>query len=182
MCLKPFWWRIRESRRVRQKQAIAGSLLLLAAGAAAAAGWGADQFQFEENKPWVELQRQLPPYPKAENEVEFYVGPATPHHFFLDKHSINIGADGVVRYTLIVKAAGGAENVSFEGIRCTSKEMKIYAIGGMNGQWVEPLHSEWRNVSYQDINRQHNRLYSDILCPDRLPARHVDDILQRMKE
>lgn len=167
---------------MKQKQWIAGGLLLLAAGAAWADGWGSDQFQFEESKSWVELQQQLPPYPKAENEVEFYVGPATPHHFFLDKNAISIGSDGVVRYSLIVKTAGGAENVSFEGIRCATKEMKIYAVGGMNGQWMEPLHSDWRDINYQDVNRQHNQLYFNILCPDRLPARNVDDILRRMKE
>ncbi len=168
---------------MKKIQWIAGSIMLFAAGSVMAAHqWGEDQYQFEEDKPWVELQQQLPPYPKAENEVEFYVGPATPHHFYLDKTSINIGSDGVVRYTLVVKTAGGAENVSFEGIRCATKEWKIYALGGLNSQWAEPRKSEWRDINYQDVNRQHNRLYGDILCPDKLPARSVDEILRRMKE
>ncbi len=60
-----------------------------------------------EKKSWSELQAQLPPYPKQEQLIQFDAGSATPHRFFVDPASISIGDDQVVRYTLVVRTAGG---------------------------------------------------------------------------
>ncbi|MCW5605336.1 MAG: hypothetical protein KIT18_12415, partial [Burkholderiales bacterium] len=79
------------------------------------AGWDYDFDQ--EKKPWAEIVTQIPAYPKSENLLPFDAGSATSHRFFIDAASISVGEDGVIRYTLMIRTAGGATNVSFEGIR-----------------------------------------------------------------
>jgi hypothetical protein len=81
------------------------------------AEWGQFDFEFESDKPWVELSAQLPPYPKAENLAEFNVSSATRNRHFVDTESISVGEDKVVRYAVVIEAAGGARYVSFEGMR-----------------------------------------------------------------
>ena len=87
-------------------------------------GCGADG-----SKPHVVLQRRpgrpssekalvLPPYPQEKNLLEFAVGPTGSRRYFIDRQSLSVGADGIVRYTVIVRAAGGAVNATYEGIRC----------------------------------------------------------------
>ena len=51
-------------------------------------------YEYENEKPWVEIQGQLPSYPKPENLLEFDAGPASNNLHFVDSSSISIGEDG----------------------------------------------------------------------------------------
>ena len=99
--------------------------LLLMLPLTAYAEWGQFDFEFENEKPWVELAAQLPPTPKAENLIEFNVSSATRNRHFVDTASISVGEDKVVRYTVVIEAAGGAKNVLFEGMRCETGERRL---------------------------------------------------------
>lgn len=141
---------------------------------------------FDENrKDWKEIEAKIPPYPKDANLLSFDGGPATPHHFFLDTQSLSIGSDGVVRYSMVIKTAGGATNVTYEGIRCETREQKYYAVGQRDGSWTRARNPQWRRIESREVNRQHNTLYNDILCNGGLnrgiPARSVRDIVQLLK-
>lgn len=144
----------------------------------ATADWGKFEYEFENEKPWVELEAQLPGYPKDENLLPVYVSAATDNKFFVDASSISVGEDGVVRYTMIVKSPAGASNVSFEGIRCNSRERKLYAFGRPNGTWSRSRFAKWEPIRYQERNRQHHMLYDDFFCPNGIavkdPAQAID--------
>jgi hypothetical protein len=84
------------------------------------ADWDKFDVEFEADKPWVELAAQLPPYPQTENLLEFNVSSATRNRHYVDAASISVGSDKVVRYTVVIESAGGARNVSFEGMRCAT--------------------------------------------------------------
>ena len=96
----------------------------------------------------------------------FDVSAASDNRFYIDPESIAVGTDGVVRYTLVVRTPSGAENISYEGMRCDTREQKFYAFGRRDGTWVNARTSEWRRIEYQDINRQHGVLYRDFFCFD----------------
>jgi hypothetical protein len=128
--------------------------------------WGKFEYDFEDEKPWVELQAQLPDYPKDENLLPLYVSATTDNRFFVDGKSISIGGDGVIRYTLVVRSSAGASNVSFEGIRCVTHEHKLYAFGHAGGTWSRARFSKWEPIRYEDRNRQHHVLYDDFFCPN----------------
>jgi hypothetical protein len=148
---------------------IAFFFLLAAVGTARAQIPQYDRDADKDFKPWTELELKLPAPPKQANLIPFDVGAATPHRFYIDAASLTVGDDGVVRYTLVVKAAGGATNVSYEGIRCETREQKHYAVGHSDGRWIPARSTEWRRVEYKDLNPHHRVLYVEFLCP----VRHV---------
>lgn len=122
---------------------------------------------FEEPARWKEIEVKLPAHPRPENLIPFEAGAATPNRFFVDAESIMVGADGVVRYTLVIRTPGGAVNTSFEGIRCATRERKLYAFGRSDGTWTAARNPSWRYIEYQERNRHHGVLYADFFCPNR---------------
>ena len=136
-------------------------------------------------KDWKEIEAMLPPYPRDENLLPFLAGGASVHRFFLDAKSLAIGKDGIVRYTLVVKTAGGATNVSFEGIRCEMRQQKYYALGHPGGNWTRARNPEWRRIVFRDANGQHGVLFADYLCAGagstRFPVNSVAEVVQRLK-
>jgi len=144
--------------------------------------WYQWDIDFDEGKrPWKEIQASIPSYPKPENLLPFDAGGASPHQFFIDAQSLTIGEDGVVRYSLVVKSAGGATNVTFEGMRCDMRQQKYYAIGRADGSWARARDPQWRRIEYQEINRHHGVLYEDYLCPEKRPVRSLKDALQTFR-
>ncbi len=120
---------------------------------------------FDENaKAWKEIQAQLPPYPKAANLVEFTVSAATSNRFYIDYNAINVGADGVVRYTVLIRSPAGAETVSFEGMRCETGERKLYAFGRPNGEWSRNRYAKWELIPARQATSHQRELFFHYLC------------------
>ena len=89
--------------------------------AAFATTWEAD---YDDEGKWKEVQAQIPPYPKGSDLIAFEPGGSAAHKYYVDPASVSVGEDGVVRYTSVVKAAEGGVNVTFEGMRCDTREGK----------------------------------------------------------
>jgi len=141
--------------------------------------WDAD---FDaDRKPWKELEARIPSYPRTEDLVAFDAGGASAHRFYVDARSLSVGEDGVVRYTLVIKAAGGATNVTFEGIHCELRQQKYYAVGRADGSWVRARNPQWRRIESQDINRHHSVLYWDAFCSGKQPHKSVREVLQLLR-
>ncbi len=121
-------------------------------------------YDFEEI-PWVESVTAVPDYPRQENLIEFTAGPTERNRFFVDGSTINIGTDGIVRYVLVLKAAGGASNVSLEGIRCDTREFKLFAVGRSDGTWSKLGSPQWQRIENKLVNQHHAALSRDFLCP-----------------
>lgn len=129
---------------------------------------------------WVEGPHVLPEPPGAADLRAFDAG-LSGNRFMVDERSISVGDDGVVRYTLVVEASGGARNVTFEGVRCVSGSYRIYAIGGHDGRWREARNSEWAPIAGSTHNRPRAALAFDHFCDDRVPPRNRDDALRRLR-
>ena len=118
---------------------IAAGLVLAAFALPAPAQRSLDDDFDDAKKTWKEIEATMPGYPKTETLVPFNGGGASGHRFFIDEPSLSIGADGVGRYTLVVKTTGGATNVTYEGIRCEERHQKTYAVGQASGPMVAGL-------------------------------------------
>ncbi|MGN6704304.1 MAG: CNP1-like family protein [Burkholderiaceae bacterium] len=129
---------------------------------------------------WQEKPVQLPPFPREANLLPFDAGTTSTYRFAIDPASISVGEDGVVRYTLVGKSAQGAVNISYEGIRCASREVKLYAFGNGNGGWAASRHPHWKTISTLDRNSQHFTLAEDYFCVDRLVDGSASDIVNRL--
>ena len=128
-------------------------------------GLGNFEYDFDENaKAWTEIQSKLPPYPKAENLVEFTVSSATSNRFYIDYNAINVGEDGVVRYSVLIRSPAGAETVNFEGMRCETGERKIYAFGRPNGEWSRNRYARWEPIPARQASSHQRELFFHYLC------------------
>lgn len=131
---------------------------------------------------WREGEHVLPPPPSESALRQFFVSAASPNRFFLDESSLVVGEDRVVRYVLVIRTAGGAQNVSFEGIRCESGERRIYALGRADGEWVPARRSEWERISTDQFNRPRAALAFDYFCDGPMAPRSRDEALRRLRE
>jgi hypothetical protein len=158
-------------------------LLLIATGAFAQlsdlTGIPKSNSSAEEDAPWQEQRDVEPPaFPQQKNLREFYVSPVATNKYFIDASTLAVGADGVVRYVLVVKAAGGATNVSFEGINCKELSWKHYATGSSDkGIWAKSRAAriEWRPIENKPVNRHHAALSRDLFCPQGVPITSADE-------
>jgi len=113
---------------------------------------------------------KLPPRFRNENLMEFEVGRSVNFRFFVDRASLEIGADEVVRYTLVARSPQGAENVSYEGIHCKSGRTRAYAVGQAGGQW-RTMKQEW-----SDVQKPWTRvLQKDYFCPLHRPIYNAEE-------
>ena len=124
-----------------------------------------DEDEDRDTKRWQENAVALPAAPLPENLLPFYVSAATDNEFFVDGVSLTVGSDGVVRYVLVIQAAGGARNISFEGLRCETRERRVYAFGRLDGTWSKSRNEGWQRVRDVPANRHHAALFFDYFCP-----------------
>lgn len=150
-------------------------LLALAVAALAACGHApkSDWERQHEDRLPAEEAAPLPQYPKREQLIEFFVSAASDFRFFIDPASLSVGDDGVVRYVLVARSPGGVENVSFEGMRCATAEVRLYAVGRDGGWAGKP--GEWREIRPRSVQRWHNALYREYFCPQRQPIRSAEE-------
>lgn len=118
-------------------------------------------WEMEQEKRIIkEGEVRFPPRFREENLLEFEVGRTVSFRFFIDSASLNVGADEVVRYTLVARSPQGVENVSYEGIHCRSGRTKAYAVGHADGQW-RTVNQDWA-----DVQKLWTRvLRTDFFCP-----------------
>jgi len=114
-------------------------------------------------KPWDAQKALLPPYPRQEQLAPVYVGSTRPFAYFIDRSSVSVGQDRVVRYTIVARSPSGATNVSYEGIRCQSYESRIYAFGRDDGTWVQARNQQWTSYS-RLASDYHLVLADDFFC------------------
>lgn len=157
------------------------SAVLLVAVLSACTGGRTALFEDEAKPQWKEAELELPPLPAEADLIPFSVSAGASAAFFLDGRSLSLGSDGIVRYTLLVRAAGGAENLSYEGMRCDTAERKLYAMGRGRSEWVLPRNAEWQRISDNSLNRQHAVLAKEFFCPPgaALPTR--DEIIRLLR-
>ena len=135
----------------------------------------------DETKPWREITVQFPATPIDANLLPFDVSATATQRFAIDAKSLAVGADGVVRYTLVTRSQAGAKNVSYEAIRCASLEYKIYALGHADETWSRARRDQWQPIVNNAMNRQQAALVQDYFCLANSPAGSAAVMLRRLR-
>jgi hypothetical protein len=117
----------------------------------------------EEGGPGSSVETP-PPFPRSENLAEFSVSPASGFRFFVDRTSLAVTKERIVRYVFVARSPSGVDNISYEGINCREGEYRIYAVGRPDGTW-SGRPGEWRPISRQSVERWHNALRDEFFCP-----------------
>ena len=142
--------------------------------------------RFEEDfddtsKSWQEIVVQLPKPPNLQTLMPFDVSATATQTFAVAPESVTVGSDGVVRFILVAQSANGARNISYEGLRCTSLESKLYAFGHEDGSWTRSRRDSWTPISGGMANRQYAALADGYFCDARSVAGNLDGMLQRLR-
>jgi hypothetical protein len=118
---------------------------------------------FHESE-WKEADLALPKHYEEENLQEFHLDQASGRfRFFIDRASLQTTSDGVSRFLLVIRSENGAENTSYEGLRCGKRIYKVYAYG--SGHGLQPVASaNWQRISKSGRDNYRNALYSNLLC------------------
>jgi len=125
----------------------------------------ADGFDNEyEEKPWAEIEVQLPAFPEQINLIPFQVGAMADTKYLIDGNSLSVGSDGVLRYSLVVISSEGAQNITYEGLRCATAERRFYAYGRSDKTWSKARSNQWVKIQ-GSTNNHHIELYSNYFCP-----------------
>ena len=161
-------------RRLRAACALA--LVMLVAACAQPKRSAADDF---DGKSWEDRKALLPPYPKEAGLMPIYVSPAIPFAFFVDRASVSLGQDGVVRYTLVARSSSAATNISYEGVRCETGERRVYAFGRSDGTWSQSRNSQWVPIGRAQSNPQ-AALADDFFCSERGPVQTAEEAVQAL--
>ena len=137
-----------------------------------------------DRKPnWVENKVDtLPPLPQDSNLLPFEVSGNTPLQFAIDRNSLTVGTDGVVRYTVVVTSPSGARNVNYEGIRCDTYEWRLYA--GLNADhdgWDTTVANGFSRIENGELNAYHAALYQDYLCVNKIPTGNAKQIVENIR-
>lgn len=87
-----------------------------------------------------------------------------PYTLLIDEKSFAVGKDRTIRYTAILRSAGGVDNIAYEGISCSRGKVKRYAYGS-RGQFRPVRKPEWRFVRKKGQDRYRNELIDSYFCP-----------------
>ncbi|HEY5798941.1 MAG TPA: CNP1-like family protein [Burkholderiaceae bacterium] len=135
----------------------------------------------EPSAAWQEQSATLPAAPNDAQLVPFYVSPTATMRHALDAGTLAIGADGVIRYTLLALGPTGARNVSYEGLRCATGEFKQYAYGRNDGTWARPREERWQPLAQFDANNPQALLARDFFCQGRAASGSALDLLRKLR-
>jgi len=117
----------------------------------------------EKETPWTEIEAQLPAFPDPESLIPITVGAVRDTRYLVDGRSLSVGADGVLRYTLVVVSPGGARNISHEGMRCDTRERRFYAFGRSDKSWAKARNNQWARIQGTS-NNPYVELYTNYFC------------------
>jgi hypothetical protein len=136
---------------------------------------------FLPEEEWKEDEVTLPSYPEEANLLPFDIFGPTDKTYYVDTQSLSIGADGVVRYTVLARLPTGMENMAYEGIRCEAREWKPYAYGQRDRTWAHSREAKWRPVARQSVDDFRFTLYRSYLCPDGFPRRRPEEVVAEIR-
>ena len=125
----------------------------------------------------AEEQPAPPAYPGDANLLEFRVEDPDRFRYFIDRTSVSVEKDGTVRYVLVARSPEGAQNVTYEALRCASGENRVYAVGRNDRTWLSAA-GGWRPISAP----RHLTLYREYLCPQGKPVRSSADAVRALQK
>ncbi len=133
----------------------------------------------QEKAEWVEESVTPPAYPQDRDLIAVAMA-ATSNEFFVDSKSIALGADKVVRYTMLIRSNAGAVNVTHEGIRCETREKKLYYLGRKDGSWGAARAAKWGAITESGAVTYQKILMNDFFCPKEVSVKSAAEAISAL--
>lgn len=152
------------------------ALLLGLAGAVRA------QFITDDDPDWKESDAPPPPAFDIGRLVPFDVSSTSSLVYGVDPASIRISQrDGLVRYVVVARSASGAINAMYEGLRCSTAQVKTYARYSAGG-WKRLDNAEWTSLYVNQPSKHALAFAKAGACDNKIVPDSVDVLVRRLKD
>jgi hypothetical protein len=153
---------------------------LLALALAGAIGAAAAQTAPAEDPDWKELQAPPPPALRTSGLIALEV-PGSSLRFGIDPASVSVGADGIVRYVVVATSNSGAVNGIYEGVRCSTGEVKVLAHHNPASGWVPAREAQWQPLQSTRNSRYSLTIARTGVCMGQAPNRNAAQIVRDLR-
>ena len=137
---------------------------------------------FKEPADWKESDVPPPPAYDLGKLLTFEVTRSSPLVYGVDPASVSItNSDGIVRYVIVAATPAGAKNVIYEGLRCSTGEVRTYARAKPDGTWVPVVDSPWKSVFDNSLPRHSLRFAKAGACQQAAPVGSVRELVRKLK-
>jgi len=143
--------------------------------------WTCAGAQVIPSNEFEEADTPAPPPLKLQGLVPIDMGAGTDLRWGVDPASIRIGPDRVVRYVVVGQGQGGAVNGYYEGLRCDTAQVRVYARHARDGDWV-PAKAEWMPLQDNPAARHSLVLARNGACLGQAPNRSSDQIARDLAQ
>lgn len=131
------------------------------------------------------LPRQLidlPPFPRARDllPIRGDAAAGTGYNYYVDVNSVSLTTDGVLHYTIVIQSPKGASNIVYEGIRCATDEIKVFAYGTRDGRFARMPDPQWVYVHTRGPLGYRTTLVERYVCDEGGWSTSEDSVLERL--
>lgn len=133
-----------------------------------------------DNPDWKEEQAPPPPAFSRDNVVPIEMPKYVSLKIGVDPNTIVVGKDGVVRYVVVMVNTSGSVNAVYEGIRCSSGEVKTYARWSASGAWNVASDPQWKGLNDNMPSRHAQAFARQGACENRTST-STPEILRALK-
>jgi hypothetical protein len=142
---------------------------------------GTAQAQLATPDPdWKEVEAPPPPALKVDRLVPLEISSSV-LRWGIDPASIAIGDDRVVRYVVVARGEGGALNAFYEGVRCSTAEVRLYARHS-GDKWQQTPQSEWKPLRGSAATLHSHMIARNGACVGQAPNRSPEQIARDLND
>ena len=141
---------------------------------------GDPNYKGHEAPEWKEAGVPPPPAFDVKRLLPIEMPPYMNLKFGIDPSTLAVTGDGVVRYVVVATSGSGTVNAFYEGIRCSTEEVRTYARYS-GGAWQPAQAPEWKRIA--DMNSRYvKELAKQGLCRGHAPRVSVQDMVRELKQ
>lgn len=129
---------------------------------------------------WKELDAPPPPVLRTDGLIALDIK-GSMLRFGVDPRSVTLGKDGIVRYVVVAASPTGTVNAMYEGLRCNTGEVKLYARHNPDSGWVPAPGAEWQPVRDAPSARHSLVIARTGACIGHGPNRSADRIVRDLR-
>lgn len=142
---------------------------------------GAQAQGLVDNPDWQETEVPAPPKFDSNRLIAIDMPRYVSVRFGIDPATLAITPDGIVRYVMVAVSPSGSVNAFYEGIRCTTGEVKAYARANASGEWTLVKDPQWRGLNDRQPSKHALALAQQGACEGNASANSAAEILRKLK-
>ena len=154
---------------------------ILALGLACAAASSSGQLLGEVDPNWKEVEAPPPPALRTQGLIPLETSSTIALRFGVDPASVSVGPDRVVRYVVVATSPTGTVNAMYEGVRCNTAQVKVYAHHNPDTGWVPARDAEWQPLQNRPNSRHSLVLARTGACVGNGTSGTASDIVRALR-